>query len=79
MGLAVPGVAYAWDTGGEHAPTRLHITDTTSTSWATVDYDGRQANVFALTQAGPRRLWDEITAAHPADLGSFNACRTASG
>ncbi|MFE7778144.1 methyltransferase domain-containing protein [Streptomyces sp. NPDC057445] len=66
IGLAVPGATFAWDTSGEHAPTRLHITDTTSTSWASVDHDGRQADSFALTQAGPRRLWDEITAAHTA-------------
>ncbi|MEU6709007.1 protein-L-isoaspartate O-methyltransferase family protein [Streptomyces wuyuanensis] len=64
IGLAVPGAVYAWDTSGVHAPTRLHITDTTSSSWATVDYDGRQAHTYAFTQAGPRRLWDEITTAY---------------
>lgn len=63
VGLTVPGTSFAWDTSGEHAPTRLQVADTTG-SWATVDHDGRTSAAFTVTQAGPRRLWDEITAAH---------------
>ncbi|MFD3937819.1 protein-L-isoaspartate O-methyltransferase [Streptomyces sp. NPDC058618] len=64
IGLAVPGASFAWDTSAEHAHTRLEITDSTTSSWATVDYDGRTSATFTVAQAGPRRLWDEITAAH---------------
>ncbi|MEW1793915.1 methyltransferase domain-containing protein [Streptomyces niveus] len=64
IGLTVPGACYAWDASGEHAPTRLDVADDTGPSWAMVDYDGHHADRFTVTQAGPRRLWDEITAAH---------------
>lgn len=64
IGLAVPGAYFAWDTSGEHAPTRLEVADDTGPSWATIDYDGHDADRFTVAQAGPRRLWDEITAAH---------------
>ncbi|MFI6084156.1 hypothetical protein ACIBBB_24775 [Streptomyces sp. NPDC051217] len=64
VGLAVPGAYFGWDTSGDHAPTRLDVADDTGPSWATVDYDGHHADRFTVTQAGPRRLWDEITAAH---------------
>lgn len=64
IGLAVPGAYFTWDTSGEHAPIRLDIADDTGPSWATVDHDGHQADRFTVTQAGPRRLWDEIAAAY---------------
>lgn len=64
IGLAVPGASFAWDTSAEHAHTRLEITDSTTGSWATVDYDARTSASFTVAQAGPRRLWDEIAAAH---------------
>ncbi|MFC5144801.1 protein-L-isoaspartate O-methyltransferase family protein [Streptomyces aureoversilis] len=64
LGLAVPGASFAWDASGEHAPTRLHIADDEGPSWAAVDYDGRSADRFAVIQAGPRLLWDEITAGY---------------
>ncbi|MGW2016739.1 protein-L-isoaspartate O-methyltransferase family protein [Streptomyces sp. NPDC001927] len=64
IGLAVPGAWFAWDTSGEHAPARLEIGDDTTASWATVNYDGQRSDRFTVTQAGPRRLWDEIHAAH---------------
>ncbi|WP_223268316.1 protein-L-isoaspartate O-methyltransferase family protein [Streptosporangium nondiastaticum] len=64
LGLAVPGASFAWDTSGEHAPTRLHIADETTPSWAAVDHDGHSADHFTVTQAGPRLLWDEITAGY---------------
>ncbi|MCX5070956.1 methyltransferase domain-containing protein [Streptomyces sp. NBC_00513] len=63
VGLTVAGASFAWDTSGEHAHTRLQVTDTTG-SWATVDYDGRTSAVFAVAQAGARHLWDEVTTAH---------------
>jgi protein-L-isoaspartate(D-aspartate) O-methyltransferase len=64
IGLSVPGASFAWDTGGEHAHTRLHISDTTSLSWAGVDYDGRRSDRFTVTQTGPRALWDEVVSAY---------------
>ncbi|MET9553363.1 methyltransferase domain-containing protein [Streptomyces sp. NPDC006645] len=64
IGLAVPGACFAWDSSGEHAPTRLDVADETGPSWATVDYDGHHADRFTVAQAGPRRLWDEITTAY---------------
>jgi protein-L-isoaspartate(D-aspartate) O-methyltransferase len=64
IGLAVPGVSFAWDSSGEHAPVRLEAADDAGPAWATVDYDGRHSDRFTVTQAGPRRLWDEITAAY---------------
>ncbi|WP_328765092.1 methyltransferase domain-containing protein [Streptomyces sp. NBC_00272] len=64
IGLTVPGASFAWDTSGEHAATRLRLDDPTSGSWAAVDYDGRTAADFAVTQAGSRRLWDEIAKAY---------------
>ncbi|MFF7730827.1 protein-L-isoaspartate O-methyltransferase [Streptomyces sp. NPDC008001] len=64
LGLAVPGASFAWDTSGEHAPARLHIADDEGPSWAAVDYDGHSADRFTVIQAGPRLLWDEITAGY---------------
>lgn len=64
IGLTVPGARFAWNAGGSHAPVRLEVADTTGPSWATVDYDGHDGDRFAVTQAGPRPLWEEITAAY---------------
>lgn len=64
IGLSVPGAAFAWDSGGEHAPVRLELTDEAGESRATVDYDGHRADRFAVAQAGPRRLWDEVSDAY---------------
>ncbi|WP_406346778.1 methyltransferase [Streptomyces sp. NBC_00648] len=64
LGLTVPGAFFSWDTTGEHAPVRLRVEDTTSTSWASVDYDGAHTTEFTVTQAGPRQLWDEIAVAY---------------
>lgn len=64
IGLAVPDVWHSWDTDPEDGVrTRLWIADDDGTSWATVDHDGRQSQMFAVRQHGPRRLWDEIEAA----------------
>ncbi|MCL7489859.1 hypothetical protein M8I34_00040 [Streptomyces sp. MCA2] len=64
IGLHVPGVWHAWDTDVQEAHTRLWLADDGATSWAGVDYDGRQMSTFAVAQYGPRRLWDEVARAH---------------
>ncbi|MCX4692628.1 methyltransferase domain-containing protein [Streptomyces sp. NBC_01408] len=64
LGLSIRDVWHTWDTSGEHAPVRLWLADITGDSWASVDWDGMQAKTFATGQYGPRRLWDEIAAAH---------------
>lgn len=63
LGLSVPGAWYTWDTTVAAAHTRLWLADTDATSWAAVDYDGQQTNSFAVSQFGPRRLWDQIEGA----------------
>ncbi|OKI08136.1 methyltransferase [Streptomyces sp. CB02923] len=64
VGLRVPDVWHSWDTGTDEAHTRLWLADDDATSWASVDYDGRQTAAFPVRQHGPRRLWDEVEAAH---------------
>ncbi|MFJ4922108.1 methyltransferase [Streptomyces sp. NPDC088725] len=49
----VPGVA-----------SRLWIAATDAGSWAAIDKDGRSDGRFTVWQYGPRRLWDEMTAAY---------------
>ncbi|MGH3937372.1 MAG: methyltransferase domain-containing protein [Pseudonocardiaceae bacterium] len=51
-----------------HRPTRRHagvlwFADPRSESWATLRYSP-DVDTFEVRQAGPRRLWDEIEAAH---------------
>ncbi|WP_412076130.1 methyltransferase [Streptomyces xanthophaeus] len=64
IGLAVEGLWHSWDTSGESAPVRLWIAEVDGPSWASVDWDGQQSAQFTVQQYGPRRLWDEVTAAH---------------
>ncbi|MFE3882750.1 methyltransferase domain-containing protein [Streptomyces lydicus] len=64
IGLHVPGVWHAWDSGVREGHTRLWLADDQATSWAGVDYDGRQTSTFAVAQYGPRRLWDEVARSH---------------
>jgi len=64
IGVTVPGVWHHWETApiaGVH--TRMWVGDEAGTSWAAVDYDGRQLDTFTVLQHGPRRLWDDISAA----------------
>ncbi|MFF7249430.1 methyltransferase domain-containing protein [Embleya sp. NPDC008237] len=65
IGLMTPGVWQHWDENpdvdGVH--TRLWVGDEAGTSWASVDYDGRRLDTFAVHQHGPRRLWNEVEAA----------------
>jgi hypothetical protein len=60
ISLRVPGLRYdpTWDLGAAH----LHLSDTAG-SRATVRHPDWSAP-DAVHQSGPRRLWDEITAAH---------------
>ncbi len=64
IGLRVPDVWHSWDSGTDEAHTRLWLADDAATSWASVDYDGRQTAAYLVRQHGPRRLWDEVEAAH---------------
>ncbi|MEU8780675.1 methyltransferase domain-containing protein [Streptomyces sp. NPDC048637] len=64
IGLRVPGTWHAWDTEVAAAHTRLWLADDEATSWASVDYDGRQLSTFAVAQYGARRLWDEVVQAY---------------
>ncbi|MGC0416639.1 methyltransferase domain-containing protein [Embleya sp. AB8] len=66
MGLVLPGLRTHWNddpTEDDDFRSRLWIWDDALTSWATVDYDGRQLETFRVRQHGPRRLWDEVAAA----------------
>ncbi|MEV0604511.1 methyltransferase domain-containing protein [Streptomyces sp. NPDC050315] len=64
IGLRVPDVWHSWDTQTDQTHIRLWLADDSASSWAAVDYDGRQLDTFAVQQHGPRRLWNEIEAAH---------------
>ncbi|MFI0716220.1 methyltransferase domain-containing protein [Streptomyces inhibens] len=64
IGLHVAGTWHSWDTETDEAHTRLWLADDEATSWAGVDYDGRQTSTFAVAQYGPRRLWDEVAQAY---------------
>ncbi|MFH8983983.1 methyltransferase domain-containing protein [Streptomyces varsoviensis] len=68
LGVTVPGAWFSWDSApaADAVHTRLWVADTESTSWASVDYDGRDAASFRVRQHGPRRLWHEIEAAYGA-------------
>lgn len=88
VGLRAPDVWHSWDTepGPAGAHTRLWLADDAATSWASVDYDGTQSDLFAVAQHGARRLWDEIRAAHAAwradgqpDIGRYRLTVTRGG
>ncbi|MGW5117315.1 methyltransferase domain-containing protein [Streptomyces noursei] len=64
VGLHAPGAWHSWDTEVEGAHTRLWLADDQATSWASVDYDGRQTSTFAVAQYGVRKLWDEVARAY---------------
>lgn len=42
---------------------RLWVGDEAGTSWASVDYDGRQLDTFHVRRHGPRRVWDDVETA----------------
>ncbi|MER5971378.1 methyltransferase [Streptomyces sp. NPDC002055] len=43
---------------------RLWVATADAKSWAAVDWDGHREDRFTVWQHGPRRLWDEVEAAH---------------
>lgn len=66
VGLLAPGVWHAWDAepGEAGVAVRLVLADEAGESWASIDYDGERHDRFRTRQSGPRRLADEVTAAH---------------
>jgi protein-L-isoaspartate O-methyltransferase len=65
VGLACPGVWHAWDTdpGTPGVYVRLWVAaEDDEASWAAVDVH-RDGGGCRVAQGGPRRLWDEVTAA----------------
>lgn len=65
IGVAVPGAWHLWEPspGADGVHTRFWVAEETGSSWACVDYDGVQLASFPVRQFGPRRLWDEVSAA----------------
>ncbi|MET8622710.1 methyltransferase domain-containing protein [Kitasatospora sp. NPDC004669] len=58
---------YAWhhDPDLDDVETRLWVATTDGGSWAAVDSDGTDnAERYTVWQHGPRRVWDEVEAAH---------------
>ncbi|MFD6587599.1 methyltransferase domain-containing protein [Streptomyces anulatus] len=66
MGLQLRDVWWTWHENPdvEGVATRLWVATTDATSWAAVDWDGRSEDRFTVRQHGPRRLWNEVEAAH---------------
>ncbi|MFJ9840327.1 methyltransferase domain-containing protein [Kitasatospora sp. NPDC101155] len=67
LGHRLGDLWYAW----HHAPdvdgveTRLWVATTDGSSWAAVDWDGAESTErYTVWQHGPRRLWNEVEAAH---------------
>ncbi|MER8234095.1 methyltransferase domain-containing protein [Streptomyces sp. NPDC094049] len=66
LGLQLRDVWHTWheDPDVDGVETRLWVATTDATSWAAVDFDGKSEDRFTVWQHGPRRLWDEVEAAH---------------
>ncbi|WP_236241958.1 methyltransferase domain-containing protein [Streptomyces sp. CC228A] len=66
IGLQTRDVWRAWhdDPDVEGVASRLWLATTDATSWAAVDWDGQDDERFTVWQYGPRRLWNEVEAAH---------------
>ncbi|KEF20368.1 protein-L-isoaspartate(D-aspartate) O-methyltransferase [Streptomyces rimosus] len=62
IGVQVPN-AFPWMESYEDGSYTLWLRDMAVTSWATVDYVPGCVE-FEVYQGGPRRLWDEVVAAH---------------
>jgi len=63
LGVHLGDVRYTkhYEPGIDGVKDRLWLWDDAQTSWAAVDWNGDDAQTsFAVTQAGPRRLWDEV-------------------
>lgn len=65
IGHRIGDIWHAWqDNPAEGVADRLWIASADRSSWAAVDHDGGDEDVFTVRQYGLRRLWDEIEAAH---------------
>jgi protein-L-isoaspartate O-methyltransferase len=66
IGLQLRDVWRTWhdDPDVDGVAKRLWLATTDATSWAAVDWDGRTGERFTVWQHGPRRLWNEVEAAH---------------
>jgi protein-L-isoaspartate(D-aspartate) O-methyltransferase len=65
IGLRVPGAQslVVPDDNGDPYHYVLWLTDSASGSWASLTHE-RGAKTYPVRQHGPRRLWDEVAAAH---------------
>ncbi|WP_223291196.1 methyltransferase domain-containing protein [Streptomyces avicenniae] len=88
LGLLVPGVWHDWDAAPSErgVAVRLWLADEAGESWAAIDYDGQRHDRYRVRQFGPRRLADEIAAAHAwwaargrPEVARFGATVTAEG
>ncbi|MEU4117946.1 methyltransferase domain-containing protein [Kitasatospora sp. NPDC028055] len=73
LGLRLGDLWYAWhhEPDVEGVETRLWLATTDGGSWAAVDWDGtRGAERYTVWQHGPRRVWEEVEAAHRWWLGA---------
>ncbi|MEV6326564.1 methyltransferase domain-containing protein [Streptomyces sp. NPDC051909] len=66
MGLQLRDVWWSWHDNPdvEGVASRLWVATTDTRSWAAVDWDGISDDRFTVWQYGPRRLWNEVEAAH---------------
>ncbi len=66
VGLQLRDVWWTWHDNPdvERVASRLWVATTGATSWAAVDCDGKSDDRFTVWQYGPRRLWNEVEAAH---------------
>lgn len=66
VGLRTRDVWSTWhdDPDVDGVAARLWLATTDATSWAAVDWDGRDDERFTVWEYGPRLLWSEVKAAH---------------
>ncbi|MFF2081370.1 hypothetical protein ACFVXG_42195 [Kitasatospora sp. NPDC058162] len=67
LGLRLGDLWYAWDhdPGVDGVEIRLWVATADGGSWAAVDWDGTDGTAqYTVWQHGPRRVWDEVEAAH---------------
>ncbi|MFE5582397.1 methyltransferase domain-containing protein [Kitasatospora sp. NPDC056531] len=67
LGHRLGDLWYAWhhDPDLDGVDTRLWVATTDGTSWAAVDWDGTDnTEHYTVWQHGPRRVWNEVEAAH---------------
>ncbi|SFL83084.1 methyltransferase domain-containing protein [Streptomyces pini] len=66
VGLRLRDVWWSWheDPDVDGVLSRLWLATTDAVSWAAVDWDGQTDDRFTVWEHGPRRLWQEVEAAH---------------